>query len=79
MDIQFKRVEIDMAATGAKLKERRMELQLEITNVAELIGVTVRSCYLYEQGNILPQLDNFINISRLYKIQMEELLILRKE
>jgi len=74
----FIRVEIDVPETGNKLKKRREEIGLEISEVATYLGVTKRAIYKYEEHMSLPSIDTWVNLARLYQTSIDDLIVLIK-
>ena len=55
------------------IKKRRLELGMKQAQVAELIGVDVRSYRRYENGDISPTLENLIKLATAFSISPTEL------
>lgn len=65
---------MDQLKIGRFLKELRLERGLTQEQTAELLGVTNRSVSRWENGNNMPDLSLLIEISKLYGVEIGELL-----
>ena len=63
---------------GMRLRERRKKLGLRQSDVAQGIRVTEQAVSKWEQGDSLPDLENFMLLARLLRISADELLGMEK-
>lgn len=65
---------LDQQEFGKRLRERRTMMGLRQSDVAEGIRVTEQAVSKWEQGDSLPDLNNFLLLARLLKMSTDELL-----
>lgn len=75
---QYTLISIDMEATGKRIKQLRKEKGLTIDYLAECFDSSYQSIYKWQSGQTLPTLDNAIRLSAIFKVPLEEIVILRK-
>lgn len=56
------------------LKELRQQSKKTAAEVAEVLGVTVRAVYQYEQGMRSISLEQVLTLSKLYDVSTEEMI-----
>ncbi len=67
---------IDVKATGARIKQLRMERGLTIRDVSEYMGFTTEQAVCkWQRGDSLPTVDNLYALSKLYGTTMEDILV----
>ena len=67
---------IDVKATGARIKQYRIECGLTIREVSEYMGFTTEQAVCkWQRGESLPTVDNLYALSRLYGKSMEDILV----
>ncbi len=71
---------IDLAATGARIRQLRLKNNLRVEDVSEYMGFeSVQAVYKWQRGESLPTVDNLFALSRLFGTSMENILIERGE
>lgn len=55
------------------LKEARKNKKLTLEEVAEKLNLTASTISKYENGTIIPKVDQIDNLLKLYEIQYEDL------
>lgn len=69
---------IDMAATGRNIRQMRIERGLTVKEVQGFFGFEEPSAiYQWQRGHNLPTVDNLCALSKLFEVQMEDILVLR--
>ncbi len=67
---------IQAKETGRLIRRLRRERNISMEDMAEYFGFTsCRTIYKWQRGDCLPSLDNFIGLSRLFDVRLEELLV----
>lgn len=67
--------QIDMKRTGAKIKKLCKEKGITVKDIQkELCIGAFQSVYDWFSGKSLPSLDNFFYLSKLLKVQMEDMI-----
>ena len=65
---------LELKGFGLRLRERRKMMGLRQSDVAQGIRVTEQAVSKWEQGDSLPDLENFMLLARLLRISADELL-----
>ena len=67
---------INMTATGMNIKNMMKKNGCRVTAVAELLGMSDKSAvYKWFRGEALPSLDNFLALSELLGVSINELIV----
>ena len=73
---------IDVQATSQNLKTLREKNNLTVAQIQEFLGMeNPQSIYTWEnpEKKYLPRIDNLITLAKLYKVTLDELIIIKKE
>lgn len=71
---------VDMKATGARIRELRMENHLKVADIARYMGFdSEQSVYKWQRGESLPTVDNLYALSQLFGTTMDNILRGSKE
>ena len=73
---------IDVQATSQNLKTLREKNNLTVAQIQEFLGMeNPQSIYTWENANekYLPRLDNLVTLAKLYKVSLDELIIIKTE
>ena len=71
---------LDMVATGARIKELRIQHHLRVEDIAEYMGFdTGQAVYKWQRGESLPTVDNLYALSRLFGTSVDDILRGTKE
>lgn len=65
---------MDMKATGAFLRQRRLEKNLTQADTAERLGVTAQSVSNWERGESLPDASILIDVAQIYETSVDAIL-----
>ena len=67
---------IDLAATGKNIIKLREESGLSVRDLQNIFGfATPQAIYKWQHGTALPTIDNLIVLSTIFKVSMEEIII----
>ena len=67
---------IDMAATGAHIRQLRREQGLFVRDIRDSMGFEDgSSVYKWERGRSLPSVEHLLALSKLFDMHMEDILI----
>ena len=67
---------IDLAATGKNIIKLREESGLSVRELQDIFGfATPQAIYKWQHGAALPTIDNLIVLSAVFKVSMEEIII----
>ena len=72
---------IDVPATSKNLKKLRESSGFSVANLQKLLEMqNPQSIYTWEDSNnkYLPRLDNLVILSKLYKVSIDDLIVLRE-
>ena len=72
---------IDVPATSKNLKKLRESSGISVANLQKLLEMqNPQSIYTWEDSNnkYLPRLDNLVILSKLYKVSIDDLIVLRE-
>lgn len=72
---------IDVPATSKNLKKLRESHGISVANLQQLLDmVNPQSIYTWEDSNnkYLPRLDNLVILSKIYKVSIDDLIVLRE-
>ena len=65
---------IDNLVLGDRLKDLRVQRGLSINRVSDLVGVDKKTLYSYESGKCQVRLEAMYKLSKLYGVQIDDLL-----
>ena len=67
---------IDPVATGARINAYRIDRGFSVANLKEYFGLsTTNAIYKWLKGDSLPTLDNFLALSVLFGISINDLIV----
>ena len=72
---------IDVPATSKNLKKLRESSGISVANLQKLLEMqNPQSIYTWEDSNnkYLPRLDNLVILSKIYKVSIDDLIVLRE-
>jgi transcriptional regulator with XRE-family HTH domain len=65
---------IDPVATGARIKELRLKMQLSVRDISRFMGFEEpQAVYKWQRGESLPTIDNLYALSRLFNTPMDNI------
>lgn len=65
---------IDLKATGNKIKNLRKANNFSVRELQQIFGFEYpQAVYAWEQGKNVPTIDNLLVLSRLFKVELSEL------
>ncbi|MBQ9207742.1 MAG: helix-turn-helix transcriptional regulator [Treponema sp.] len=73
---------IDVPATSNNLKSLRENRNITVAQIQQLLGMeNPQSIYTWEnaESKVLPRLDNLVTLAKLYKVTIDELIVIRTE
>lgn len=69
---------IDLVATGKNIIKLREESGLSVRDLQNIFGfATPQAIYKWQHGTALPTIDNLIVLSTIFKVSMEEIIIVQ--
>ena len=73
---------IDVAETSKNLKKLRVQHGISVAEIQRLLGMeNPQSIYTWENSDCkyLPRLDNLVTLAKLYKVSLDDLIVIRTE
>ena len=73
---------IDVVATSQNLKKLREKNNITVAQIQKLFGMeNPQSIYIWEnpEKKYLPRIDNLIALAKLYKVTLDEIIIIKEE
>ncbi len=73
---------IDVPATSQNLKNLRENNNITVAQIQKLLGMeNPQSIYIWEnpEKKYLPRIDNLITLAKLYKVTLDELIVIKQE
>lgn len=71
----MKTKEIDMFSTGKRINKLRVTKGIKVEELAEMMGVTVVSCYKWINGKSLPSIDNIVRLSGIFDTNIDNMIV----
>ena len=69
---------IDLVATGKNIVRLREKSGLSVRDLQNIFGfATPQAIYKWQHGTALPTIDNLIVLSAVFKVSMEEIIIVQ--
>lgn len=70
---------IDMEKTGQNIMKLRVKQGLSVKDVQNVFGfVTPQAIYKWQHGTALPSVDNLVVLAAIFKVQVDDILILEE-
>ncbi len=71
---------IDMKATGRRIRELRKEHHLKVEEIAEYMGFeSEQAIYKWQRGESLPKIENLFALSKIFGIKVDDIIIEKTE
>ena len=73
---------IDVPATSNNLKSLRENRNITVAQIQQILGMeNPQSIYTWEnaESKVLPRLDNLVTLAKLYKVTIDEMIVIRTE
>ncbi len=71
----FQQPVIEAWEVGERIRQGRIDNDLTISDVCEVVGVTPQAFDKWQNGLCLPKIDKLLTLARLYNTTMEDLLV----
>ena len=69
---------IDMVRTGNNIARLRMEAGLSVRDLQRILGfATPQAIYKWQQGRVLPTLDNLVVLAAVLGVRIDDILVYR--
>ena len=68
---------VDLVATGKNIEKLRKEAGLSVKELQNIFGFgTPQAIYKWQHGTALPTVDNLVLLSAIFKVSIDEILII---
>lgn len=69
---------IDLQATGKKIKQLRILKGLSVHDLQVLLDFEYpQAIYLWEAGKTFPTIENLISLSKIFEVDIQEIIVLK--
>ncbi len=70
---------VDLIATGKNIEKLRKEAGLSVKDLQNIFGFgTPQAIYKWQHGTALPTVDNLVLLSAIFKVSIDEILIVEQ-
>lgn len=70
---------VDLVATGKNIEKLRKEAGLSVKDLQNIFGFgTPQAIYKWQHGTALPTVDNLVLLSAIFKVSIDEILVLEQ-
>lgn len=77
--IMFNIPTVDLIATGKNIEKLRKEAGLSVKDLQNIFGFgTPQAIYKWQHGTALPTVDNLVLLSAIFKVSIDEILIVEQ-
>ena len=70
---------VDLGATGKNIEKLRKEAGLSVKELQNIFGFgTPQAIYKWQHGTALPTVDNLVLLSAIFKVSIDEILVVEQ-
>ena len=70
---------VDLVATGKNIEKLRKEAGLSVKDLQNIFGFgTPQAIYKWQHGTALPTVDNLVLLSAIFKVSIDEILVVEQ-
>ena len=70
---------VDLVATGKNIEKLRKEAGLSVKELQNIFGFgTPQAIYKWQHGTALPTVDNLVLLSAIFKVSIDEILVVEQ-
>lgn len=70
---------VDLVATGKNIEKLRKEAGLSVKELQNIFGFgTPQAIYKWQHGTALPTVDNLVLLSAVFKVSIDEILVVEQ-
>ena len=73
-----KPVELDIVATGHKIKLLMEEREIAIKDLSKVMNVSFQAVYRWQKGETLPTISNMFILGQLLQVDVDEMLVAKE-
>lgn len=70
---------IDVKATGINIKNLQKQRGITVKDIQNVFGFTTpQAIYKWRQGDTLPTLDNILILADIFKVKIDDILVIKR-
>lgn len=73
-----KPVELDIVATGHKIKALMEEKEIAIKDLSKVMNVSFQAVYRWQKGEALPTISNMFILGQLLQVDVDDMLVAKE-
>ena len=73
-----KPVELDIVATGHKIKLLMEEREIAIKDLSKVMNVSFQAVYRWQKGETLPTISNMFILGQLLQVDVDDMLVAKE-
>lgn len=70
---------IDEVATAERIRKAIQDSKFTVVQIAEAIGVETQTVYLWKSAKRIPEIENFMRLSRLLDAKLDDLIVEKRK
>lgn len=67
--------QIDMIATGQRIRDMRMKAGMTIKDIQNACGVTATSVCNWQKGKAMPTVDNLVILAQIWHVRIDDMIV----
>ena len=68
--------QIDMIATGQRIRDMRMKAGMTIKDIQNACGVTATSVCNWQKGKAMPTVDNLVILAQIWHVRFDDMIVI---
>lgn len=68
--------QIDMIATGQRIRDMRMKAGMTIKDIQNACGVTATSVCNWQKGKAMPTVDNLVILAQIWHVRIDDMIVI---
>lgn len=78
INMEQKSVELDIAATGNKIKMFMDKREISAKDLSKVMNVSIQAVYRWQKGETLPTISNMFILGQLFDVDVDDILVARE-
>ena len=78
INMEQKAVELDIAATGHKIRTLMDERKISAKELSKVMSVSIQAVYRWQKGETLPTISNMFILGQLFDVDVDDILVARE-
>lgn len=74
-----KTVELDIVATGHRIKSLMEEREIAIKDLSKVMNVSFQAVYRWQKGEALPTISNMFILGQLLQVDVDDMLVAKEK